>query len=219
MTEGLPVRARANANTNTNTNTKEIDMTDTADTTNRIVVWMQASLDGRTQGPHGEFDWALIGPEVHAHFVETLRHAGLFGYGRKVFEMMAGYWPTADEDPASTPLQAEYARIWRPMPKLVFSRQLATANWNATVLPDVSPEEVRDQVARATGDLYIFGGSEVVSDFIAKDLVDEFQIFVHPVVLGGGAPLFPSLGDRRNMRLVETRTFDGAVVGLRYART
>ena len=187
-------------------------------TTNKIVVWMQTSLDGRTQGPHGEFDWPIIGPEVHAHFVDTLRDAGIFGYGRKVFEMMAGYWPTADEDPASTPMQAEYSRIWKPMPKLVFSRSLETTDWNTTVLRDVDAEAIRERVDGAGGNLYLFGGSEVVSAFIEKDLVDEFEIFVHPVVLGGGTPLFPALDARRTIKLVGSRTFDGCVVGLQYTR-
>jgi dihydrofolate reductase len=194
-------------------------MTTTADPkANKIVVWMQSSLDGRTQGPHGEFDWPVVGPEAHTHFVETLRHAGLFGYGRKVFEMMAAYWPTAEDDPASTPMQAEYSRIWKPMPKLVFSRNLEGADWNTVVIHDIDPATVRERVSRASGNLYVFGGSEVVSAMIEEDLVDEFQIFVHPVILGGGPRLLPALEERRSMRLIENRTFDGSVLGLRYAR-
>ena len=186
--------------------------------TNKIVVWMQSSLDGRTQGPHGEFDWPVIGSEVHAHFVDKLRNAGLFGYGRKVFEMMAAYWPTADQDPASTPMQAEYSRIWKPMPKLAFSRSLETTDWNTTVIRDVDAETIRERVDGAAGNLYLFGGPELVSAFIEKDLVDEFEIFVHPVVLGGGTPLFPDLNERRRIKLVGSRTFDSCVVGLQYAR-
>jgi dihydrofolate reductase len=184
--------------------------------TNKIVVWMQMSLDGRVQGPNGEFDWPLIGDELHTHFVDTLREAGMFLYGRRVYEMMAGYWPTADRDPRSTPNQVAYSKIWKPMPKLVFSRSLSTAAWNATVVDDV--ERVRDHAAPAAGDLYLFGGAEVVSEFTRRDLVDEYRIFVHPVLLGGGTPLFASVPERHGMSLVGTRTFDGTVVGLHYAR-
>jgi dihydrofolate reductase len=71
--------------------------------TNKIIVWMQSSLDGFSSGPNGEFDWAQIGEEIHTHFVTTLRSAGMFVYGRTVFEMMASFWPIADTLPDSTP--------------------------------------------------------------------------------------------------------------------
>ena len=181
---------------------------------NKIIVWMQMSLDGRTRGPDGAFDWAFVGGDLHRHFVDTLRDAGAFLYGRRVYEMMASFWPTADEQPGSTPMQADYAKIWRPMPKLVFSRSLATADWNGTVVREIGPA-VRD---RLDGDAYLFGGAETVHAFAERDLIDEYQIFVHPILLGGGTPLFPELPARQAMSLVETRTFDDTVAGLRFAR-
>ncbi len=184
---------------------------------NKLVVWMQSSLDGRTQGPAGEFDWPDIGPELHAHFVDTLGEAGLFLYGRRVFEMMAGYWPIADTLPDSTPMQAAYAKIWRPMPKLVFSRTLEATDWNSEVVDGVD-DRVRDRVRDAAGDAYAFGGSEVVAELVRRDLVDEYRIFVHPVVLGGGTVFFPDLAQRQAMRLVSSRTYDGRVLELGYAR-
>jgi dihydrofolate reductase len=133
-----------------------------------------------------------------------------------VYEMMAAFWPTADEDPQSTPNQTAYSKIWKPMPKLVFSRSLPAADWNTTVVDDV--ERVRDHLSTADGDLYLFGGGEVVSEFARRDLIDEYQVFVHPVLLGGGTPLFPLLPERQGMSLVQAQTFDDMVVGLRYAR-
>lgn len=186
-------------------------------TTNKIIVWMQSSLDGYTAGPHGEFDWPQIGDEVHTHFVTTLRDAGLFVYGRTVFEMMAGYWPVADTLPDSTPNQIAYSQIWKPMPKAVLSRALTHADWNATVVGD--PTQIRTLANAADGDTYVFGGSQTVASLATADLIDEYQIFVHPVLLGGGTPFFPPLAERRQMTLVDTRTFDHAVAGLRYTRT
>jgi dihydrofolate reductase len=184
---------------------------------NKVIVWMQASLDGYTSGPNGEFDWPMIGDELHTHFVTTLAHAGAFCYGRRVFEMMASFWPIADELPDSTPNQAAYARIWRPMPKLVVSRTLGDVEWNSTVVADVdrAPELVRS----AAGDVSLFGGAETVEAFARRDLVDEYHVFVHPVVLGGGAPLFAPGPERRAMTLLGTRTFDDRVVELHYARS
>jgi dihydrofolate reductase len=182
----------------------------------KIIVWMQSSLDGFTAGPNGEFDWPEVGDEILTHFVTTLRDAGLFVYGRTVFEMMASFWPIADTLPDSTPNQAAYAHIWKPMPKAVVSRTLTSADWNATVVAD--PARVRELADAADGDSYVFGGSRTVAALAKADLVDEYQIFVHPVVLGGGTPFFPPLSERQVLALVEARTFDGRVAGLRYAR-
>jgi len=186
-------------------------------TDKKIIVWMQSSLDGFTAGPHGEFDWPQIGDEIHSHFVTTLRGAGLFVYGHTVFKMMASYWPIADTLPESTPNQIAYSKIWKPMPKAVLSRALTDAQWNATVIAD--PARVRELADAADGDSYVFGGSQTVAALAEADLIDEYQIFVHPVVLGGGTPLFPPLAERQAMALVEARTFDDRVAGLRYART
>lgn len=179
---------------------------------------MQTSLDGRTEGPNGEFDWPDVQRELHTHFVDTLRDAGTFVYGRRTYELMASYWPTADEQPTSTPMQIEYARIWKPMPKLMFSRDLDATDWNTTVARAVD-EEARRRLRTAGGDAYLFGGADLVSAFAQRDLIDEYAVFVHPVVLGGGTPLFPPLAQRQNMSLVSARTFDGKVVALRYARS
>jgi dihydrofolate reductase len=183
---------------------------------NKIIVWMQSSLDGFTAGPNGEFDWPVIGDEIHTHFVTTLRDAGLFVYGRTVFEMMAGYWPVADTLPDATANTVAYSQIWKPMPKVVVSGTLTGADWNATVVAD--PAGVRELADAADGDSFVFGGSRTVAALAQADLVDEYQIFVHPVVLGGGTPLFPPLTDRQAMTLLESRTFDGRVAGLRFAR-
>jgi dihydrofolate reductase len=185
-------------------------------TSNKIIVWMQSSIDGFTAGPNGEFDWPQIGDEIHTYFVTTLRDAGLFVYGRTVFEMMASYWPIADTLPDATPNQVAYSQIWKPMPKVVVSRTLTQADWNATVVAE--PARVRELADAADADAYVFGGSQTVAALAEADLIDEYQIFVHPVVLGGGAPLFPPLSERQAMTLVESRTFDGRVAGLRYAR-
>ena len=113
---------------------------------------------------------------------------------------------------------AEYAEIWKPMPKIVFSRTLADVEWNTRVVG----EDVAGEVARlnAQPDTHhiLFGGADIASTFVTLDLVDEFRLFVHPVALGGGTPLFPALQETLNLTLVQARTFDSAVVHLRYRR-
>ncbi len=183
-----------------------------------IVLWMQVSLDGFTAGPHGEFDWPVIGPQVQKYFNDELRGASTFLYGRRVYEMMAGFWPTAEEALAGSPLHVEYARIWKPMPKLVFSRTLETANWNTTVVSGDLPGEVA-RLREQEGAVHVlFGGADVASSFLALDLIDEYRLFIHPVALGSGTPLFGGLASRLELRLVEARTFDDAVIHVRYGR-
>jgi dihydrofolate reductase len=184
----------------------------------KLTLWMQMSLDGFTQGPHGEFDWPTMDPELHGYFVEELRGVGGFLYGRRVYEMMAAYWPTADTDPASTAHQVAYAKIWKPMPKVVFSRSLEGADWNTRIVADDLAGEVTRLKQQPGGDLVLFGGAETAGGFIRQDLIDEYRLYVHPVVLGGGTPLFPASDKRHGLRLVRSRTFDSAVVQLHYAR-
>ena len=183
----------------------------------KIVVWMQMSLDGKTRGPNGEFDWPIVKDELNSYFVDELRSAGMFLYGRKIYEMMAHFWPTADQDPDSSPNQIAYSKIWKPMPKLVFSKTLQDVQWSTIVLDGID-QRVRDYRDASDGDLYLFGGSQTVAGFARQGLVDEYQIFIHPVVLGGGAPLFPSPADRQGFSLVDCRVFDKTVVGVRYSR-
>ena len=183
---------------------------------NKVVLWMQSSIDGRTAGPDDEFDWPVVKEELQGSFVEELRNAGMFLYGRRVYNGMAAFWPTADADPDAHRFQAEFARLWRPMPKAVFSRTLTSAEWNTTVVADV--QQVKALREQADGDLVLFGGSDVVASFVAHDLIDEYQIFVHPVALGGGSRLFPTFAERLPMSLVSARSYDDAVVSMRYVR-
>src|SRR5579884_3731183 len=156
----------------------------------KIVVQMCVSLDGFIEGPQGELDWHLVDEELHYHFNHQLSAMGAFLNGRVMYELMAQYWPTADQDPDAPAPVAEFARIWREMPKLVFSRTLERADWNSTVVREVDPERIRELKERSTGDLAV-GGAELAAAFRELDLIDELRLYVHPVVLGAGRPLFP----------------------------
>ncbi len=103
------------------------------------------------------------------------------------------------------------------MPKVVYSRTLEEGRWNTTVARDVVPEEVRELQATAGGDLAV-GGAGLAASFLRHDLIDEFRVYVHPVVLGGGTPMFGPSDTRIHLRLAETRTFGTGVVLLRYER-
>jgi len=105
----------------------------------KIILMMSVSLDGFIEGPDRQIDWHMVDDELHSHFNEQLRAMGAFLNGRVTYELMAGFWPTADTDPSSTGPMVEFARIWRDMPKIVFSRTLERADWNTTVVRDAVP--------------------------------------------------------------------------------
>jgi dihydrofolate reductase len=180
----------------------------------KLTLWMQSSLDGYTAGPNGEFDWPVVKKDLTEYFLRRLDGSAMFLYGRKVYDGMAAYWPTAGEDPSSDSFHVAFSKLWKATPKAVLSRSLTAAEWDTTVLAGI--EQVRELKSRTAGDVVFFGGSDVAGQLIAADLIDEFQIFVHPVVLGGGAPLFPGLTDRRRVSLVDVQSF-GHVVSLRHA--
>lgn len=182
-----------------------------------IVLMMSISIDGFMEGPDQELDWHLVDDELHTHFNEVLDAMSAFLDGRVTYEMMARFWPTADTDPSSTAPMVEFARIWRDMPKIVYSRTLQSAGWNTTVVREVVPEEVRALAARAGGDLAL-GGADLATTFREHDLIDEYRLYVHPVVLGRGKPLFRPSEVRTPVRLAGSRGFGNGVVLLHYQR-
>ncbi|MCX4790194.1 MULTISPECIES: dihydrofolate reductase family protein [unclassified Streptomyces] len=183
----------------------------------KIILMMSVSLDGFIEGPDREIDWHLVDDELHRHFNEQLRAMGGFLDGRVTYELMAGFWPTADADPSSAGPVAEFAGIWRDMPKIVFSRTLERADWNTTIRREVDVDEIKALKAQPGGDLVV-GGADLASSFMRHDLIDEYRIYIHPVLIGRGKPLFPASDTRTGLRLAETRTFGNGVVLLRHER-
>jgi dihydrofolate reductase len=124
-------------------------------------------------------------------------------------------WETAHERPSVSEPELEFARIWKDMPKIVFSKTLERVEGNARLVRDHAAEEVARLKAEPGKDLAV-GGAGLAATFVKRDLIDEYRLFVNPVVLGGGTPYFPALDERINLELVETRTFGSRVVYLRY---
>ena len=183
-----------------------------------LTLWMQTSLDGRAEGPNGEFDWPTVGDEMTAYGLPELRKMGTFLYGRKVFEGMAAVWPNAETWMPDSPFHVAFAQLWKPMPTIVFSRTLTEADCNSRIVTSNVVEEVTKLKEESDAGLVSFGGADIAATLIGNDLVDEFRLFAHPVVLGGGPTIFPSIGERFNLRLNDARAFDSAVTLLSYSR-
>lgn len=172
-----------------------------------------ASLDGYVEDEQGGFGWAAPDEEVHG-FVNSLeRPIGTYLYGRRMYETMT-YWETVDRDSLS-PVTREYADIWRAADKIVYSRTLGAPSTARTRIESgFDPEAVRKLKASAARDLSI-GGSTLASVALAAGVVDELQLVLYPVIVGGGKPALPD-GVRIHLELRAERRFQSGAVYLRY---
>jgi dihydrofolate reductase len=177
---------------------------------------MNVSLDGFVETPDHSLDWATVDEELHFWFNEQARHMDASLYGRGMYELMAGYWPTADSDPNATEAMREYARIWRATPKIVFSSSLESVEWSSRLVRGDVGEELKRLRAEFAGDMDI-GGATLAASFIKRGLVDEYRLVVHPVAIGSGTPYFPVLPSRLPLRLVESRAFRSGAVAVSYS--
>jgi dihydrofolate reductase len=182
-----------------------------------LVYSMMVSLDGFVETPDRKLDWVIVDEELHRFANDQAREKGAFIYGRRLYELMADYWPTADEDPSAPEYIVEFARIWKDKPKIVVSRTLESVGWNSRLIRDDIAEEIARLKQQPGNDLAI-GGANLASSVIPLDLIDEYALFVHPVVLGAGTPFFPPMEKRLDLTLVETKKFGSGAVYLRYRR-
>lgn len=181
----------------------------------RLIYSMLVSLDGYIEGPNHALDWAIVDEQFHKYVNDRERDLGAFVYGRRTYEVMAAFWPTADANPAHPDYIVDFARIWKSKPKFVFSRTLEKVEWNSKLVRGNVAEEVAKLKQQYRGDLAV-GGANLAATLMRLGLIDEYQLYVNPVILGGGTPMFPALSDRIGLRLVETRAFGTGVVFLRY---
>jgi dihydrofolate reductase len=182
----------------------------------KLIYSMGVSLDGFIAGPDGDFGWSAPDEELHRFHNEQTRELGVHLCGRKLYEVMV-YWETADQNPSASDYQLEFARIWKALPKIVFSKTLEEVEGNARLVRDGVAEEVAKLKEEPGKDLAV-GGAGLASTLIRLGLVDEYRLFVSPVVVGGGTPFFPALDESIDLELVETRTFASRVVYVRYRR-
>jgi dihydrofolate reductase len=175
-----------------------------------------SSLDGYIETPERSLDWVVIDDELHRYVNNLEREAGAYLYGRRMYELMQAYWPTADTQ-STEAVEVEFSRIWKQIPKIVFSQTLERVEGNARLVRGDLIEEVTRLKAQPGKDLEV-GGAALASTLIQAGLVDEYRIFVQPVVLGAGTPMFHMPGAAINLRLVETHPFASGVVYLRYQR-
>ncbi|MFJ7181235.1 dihydrofolate reductase family protein [Streptomyces massasporeus] len=176
---------------------------------------MNVSLDGYIVGPDGGFDWTGPDEDVFRFWIDQIRQVDVHLLGRRLYETML-YWETADQDPSLDDAQLEWAALWNPLPKVVFSKTLTSVQGNARLVSGGLAEEIeRLRLEPGEGEIAL-GGATLAAQAAASGLIDEYRALVYPVLVGGGIPFFPRDERRVDLELVETRTFSSGVVHLRH---
>ncbi len=172
------------------------------------------TLDGYFEGPQkGNISWHRHDAEEGAYAVEMLQKGNTLLFGRVTYEQMAGYWPTPD----ALQHNGALAGGMNDAPKIVFSRTLKQAAWNnTTLLRDNLVAEVKDRKER--GNITLLGSGSILTQLAEADLIDEYQIMIDPVAIGGGSSLFKDLQRRLDLRLLDTQVFSSGVILVRYCR-
>jgi dihydrofolate reductase len=165
--------------------------------------------------PGHDIGWTMPDAELHAYMNELESSAQLSLFGRRLYELMESFWPTADQAPGAPAEVAEFSRVWRASPKVVFSSTLESVTGNARLVSGDAAEEVAKLKRETEGTINV-GGAHLAASLLRAGLLDELEAIVYPVVLGAGTPLLPELTDRVALRHVATRTFESGVVSLRY---
>lgn len=180
----------------------------------RLIYSSIASLDGYVADGEGRFDWAVPDEEVHAFINDLERPIGTYLYGRRMYEVMAG-WESAGAVPGQTPLLQDFAAIWRAADKIVYSRTLAEVSSDRTRIERAfDADAIRELKATAGRDITV-GGPGLAAQALAAGLVDECHLFCAPVIVGAGTPAFPA-GVRLRLELLGDRRFGNGMVHLHH---
>lgn len=179
----------------------------------KIIYVQNVSLDGFIEDSEGKIDWSVPSEELHWHFNELEKKIDINFYGRRLSETM-DYWLTADQNPDATKFEIDFAKAWQKAERIVFSKTLKKVQGNASIRREVDPGEIR-KLKNQPGKFMAVGGANLASTFIEHNLVDEFRVYIHPIVLGSGKPMFP-IQQKLDLEFVDSQAFSGGIVMLKY---
>ncbi len=182
-----------------------------------LVFFMHTSLDGFVSGPKGELDWANVDDELF-DFVGTMTdNADTALYGRVTYDMMQGYWPTAGEQPNASKHDKEHSAWYNNVSKIVLSKTISGKGLeNTTVISGQLADNINKIKNQSGKNILIFGSPSASHALLGQGLIDEFWLFVNPVLLGQGIPLFKNVNEMTKLELIETKTFSCGVIALHY---
>jgi dihydrofolate reductase len=186
-------------------------------TMRRIVLFMHTSLDGFVAGPAGEMDWIHVDDEMFGYAGRETDKADTALYGRVTYEMMEAYWPTAADKPDATKHDIQHSNWYNSVEKIVVSRTMQNkAPENVTVISDSVAGEIYKLKQREGNNIVIFGSPSIGRLLTQHKLIDEYWLFINPIMLGKGIPLFPEMQERLKLTLLAHNVFYSGVVALQY---
>jgi dihydrofolate reductase len=183
----------------------------------KIISFMHISLDGFVAGPNGEMDWIKANEEIFDHVGKRISTGDTALYGRVTYEMMESYWPTAADKPSASKHDIEHSKWYSTVHKVVLSTTLQNEGLtHTTIIRDNLSDNIRKIKQQAGNDILLFGSPRATHSLIELDLVDGYWLFVNPVILGHGIPLFTGIKDKTKLNLVGTKQFNCGVTELDY---
>jgi dihydrofolate reductase len=190
----------------------------------KIVLLEHLSLDGFLAGPNAEMDWIRVDDEVFASTATIFHTADAAMFGRTTYHMMESYWPTAGQQPGASPHDVEHSNWLNSSTIYVFSSSLESAPWGkargATVVGDTDLRRAINSFKSQPGkDIVVIGSASLASALVGLGAIDEYWLYVNPVILGQGLPLFPPGNSRQDLELLQSHQFACGVTGLRYTRS
>jgi dihydrofolate reductase len=179
----------------------------------KIVLFNLMTLDGYFEGENADISWHNVDQEFNDFAIAQLKTADMLLFGRKTYQLMAAYWPTA-EGIKDNPVIAD---LMNQIDKIVFSKSLERAHWDhARVISEGLLDEVKKLKSIPGKDVFIFGSADLSSTLIDHDLIDEFRIMINPLILGNGTPMFQNITTKIDLQLLKTKVFGNGNVLLNY---
>ncbi len=183
----------------------------------KIISFVHVSLDGFVAGSNGEINWVKINEEIFDHVGKRIRECESALYGRVTYQMMENYWPTAGDKPTATKHDIEHAKWYKTAHKVVLSRTMKGADlMNTTIISDNLSDSIAELKRQPGKEILLFGSPTATHFLVQQNLIDGFWLFVNPIILGQGIPLFADIKERINLKLLTTRQFDIGVTELNY---
>ncbi len=186
----------------------------------KIISFMHMSLDGFVAGPNGEMDWIKVDEEIFDHVGKRISEGDTALYGRVTYQMMENYWPAAGDKPSATRHDIEHSKWYNKAHKIVLSKTMKdTGLTNTTIISDNLSDRINDiKQSRDSGskEILLFGSPGATHSLIQLNLIDGYWLFVNPIILGQGIPLFADIKDKIKLTLLATRQFTCGVTELNY---
>ena len=178
---------------------------------------MHISLDGFVAGPNGEMDWIKVDEEIFDYVGKRISEGDTALYGRVTYEMMENYWPTAGNKPGATRHDIEHSKWYSKVHKVVLSKTMKdTSLTNTEIISDNLSDRINEIKQQAGKDILLFGSPTATRSLIQLNLIDGYWLFVNPIILGRGIPLFVDIKDKIKLNLLTTRQFTCGVTELNY---